>query len=241
MSAAGRPTASPRAHPVSCSATGFKETTVAWRSTTTKAWGNCSNACCERVRSLAMSPQYRSAYPALQSLQALFDAVRHRTQHPLVEADVAHRFAAEAGFEAVEAEPGMVGGRLFRHAPPVITIAAQRAEIEHGAPVKQIVRHQLTLHIGRAAEEVVSGLAEAKDHDAGQHVAVMPGQVEADSIGGAEEVESGLVEGAAGEVDTLTFRGLAGEACEGADILRADHLDSLAFRQVEVVPGFLFE
>src|SRR2546421_6363640 len=210
MSAAGRPPAPPRAHPVSCSAPGFKETTVAWRSTTTKAWGNCSNACCERVRSLAMSPQYRSAYPGLQSLQALFDAVRHRTQHPLVKTDVAHRFPAEAGFEAVEAEPGMVGGRLFRHAPPVITIAAQRAEIEHGAPVKQVVRHQVALHIGRAADEVVGGLAEATDHDAGQHVAVVPGQVETDSVGGAEEIDGRLVEGVAGGGDTVTFHGLTG-------------------------------
>src|SRR5689334_8812934 len=101
MSAAGRPTASPRAHPVISSATGFKDSTVACRSTRISAWGNCSNACSERVLSLAMSPQYRSAQAPLQLLQARFQRQTPRSQGALVEPDVADGFPAEAGLEAI--------------------------------------------------------------------------------------------------------------------------------------------
>src|SRR5919201_751903 len=140
MSAAGRPTASPRAHPVSLSATGLSETTVACRSTTISAWGNCSNACWERVRSLAMSPQYRSRYAALQLLQARFERVRHRAQNPLIQSDVADGFSPETGFESIQTKPWVVRGGFFGNAPPVVGLASQGAEIQHRLPVQQIVR-----------------------------------------------------------------------------------------------------
>src|SRR5256714_10939856 len=145
MSAAGRPAASRCAHPVRCSATEFKEITVASRSTMISAWGNCSKACSESVRSLAMSPQYRAAHFGLQLLQAALQLQRARAQYVLVEPGVAHRLAAEAGLEPIEPEPRVVGGRLFRNPPPVVGIAPQRAKIEHGLPVEQVIGHQLAL------------------------------------------------------------------------------------------------
>src|SRR5438132_4188259 len=139
MSAAGRPIASRCAHPVKRSATEFREMTVASRSTMISAWGNCSNACSESVRSLAMSPQYRAAHVGLQLLQAALKLQGAGAQHVLVETDVADSLAAEAGLEAVEPKPGVVGGRLLRDAPPVIGVAPHRFEIEHGPPVQQVV------------------------------------------------------------------------------------------------------
>src|SRR5206468_10724818 len=122
MSAAGRPSASPRSHPVRRSATGFRAITVASRSTRMRAWGNCSNACSESVRSLAMSPQYRLANSCLQLLEAPFQLKRARTQHMLIEADVADRLAAEAGLEVVQPKPRMVGFRLVRDLLPVVRV-----------------------------------------------------------------------------------------------------------------------
>src|ERR1700737_2886993 len=167
MSAAGRPTASLRAHPVRRSPTGFNDNTLVSRSTMIRAWGNCSNACSESVRSLAMSPQYRHwrADSRLQLLEPAFQPERPRPKDVLVEADIAGRLAAEAGLEAVEAEPGMVGRRLFRDAPPVVGLATERLEVQHRLPVQQVVRHQLTLAVPRPAEEVVGGRAETEDHD----------------------------------------------------------------------------
>src|ERR1700724_4572814 len=105
MSAAGRPTASLRAHPVRRSPTGFTDSTVVSRSTMIRAWGNCSKACSESVRSLAISPQYRTAHFCLQLLQAPLQFQRARPQHVLVEAGVADRLAAEAGLEPGEPQP----------------------------------------------------------------------------------------------------------------------------------------
>src|ERR1700674_1366777 len=136
MSPAGRPAASRCAHPVKCSATEFKEMTAASRSTMIRAWGNCAKACSESVRSLAMSPQYRTAHFRLQLLQAPLQFQWAGAQHVLVKAGVADRLAAEAGLEPIEPEPRVVLGRLFRDPPPVIGIATHRAEIEHGLPVQ---------------------------------------------------------------------------------------------------------
>src|SRR5919204_5416378 len=143
MSAAGRPTASPLNQPVSRSATAFKERTVASRSTTTRAWGNCSKACSESVRSLPMSPQYRRAQARFELLQPPLQPQPPGAQPLLVEADIADCLAAEPGLEAVEAEPGMIWRRLFWYAPPVVGVATQRSKVEHGAPVQQVVGHQL--------------------------------------------------------------------------------------------------
>src|SRR6267143_678893 len=103
MSAAGRPAASRCAHPVRCSATEFKESTVASRSTMITAWGNCSKACSESVRSLAISPQYRhlAAQSRLQLLEPSLQLERTGAENVVVEADVAQRLAAEAGLETV--------------------------------------------------------------------------------------------------------------------------------------------
>src|SRR5256886_8370261 len=120
MSAAGRPSASPRPHPVRRSATGFKAITVASRSTRIRAWGNCSNACSESVRSLAMSPQYRLANSRPQLLQPALQLEGPRAQHPLGETDVADRLAAEAGLEPGQAEPRMGRRRLLRDSPPSV-------------------------------------------------------------------------------------------------------------------------
>src|SRR3989442_8489878 len=180
MSAAGRPSASPRPHPVRRSATGFKAITVVSRSTRIRGWGNCSNACSESVRSLAMSPQYRLANSRLQLLQTPLQLEGPRAQHPLVEADVADRLAAEAGLEPVQSEPRVVGCRLFRYSPPVVGVATQHPEVEHRLPVQQVVRHQLALAFGGATEQVVGGLAEAEDHDPGERVALVLRQVQAD-------------------------------------------------------------
>src|ERR1700675_4373615 len=136
MSAAGRPAASRCFHSARRSATWFREITVASRSTMIRAWGNCSKACSESVRSLAMSPQYRSADFRLQSLQAPLQLQSARAQLMLVKPDVADRLAAEAGLESVEPEPWVLRGRLFRDAPPVVALTAQRAEIEHGLPMQ---------------------------------------------------------------------------------------------------------
>src|SRR3979409_2665442 len=147
MSAAGRRTASLRAHPVRRSPTGFTDRTVVSRSTMIRAWGNCSNACSESVRSLAISPKYRhgGAYYSLQLLQPTLELERTGAQHVLVEADVAHRFAPEAGLESIQTEPGMVRRRFLRDPPPVIDIAPERLEVEHRLPVQQVIRHQLPL------------------------------------------------------------------------------------------------
>src|ERR1700731_1355995 len=141
MSAAGRPAASRCAHPVRRSATSFRVITVASRSTMTSAWGNCSKACSESVRSLAMSPQYRAANFRLQLLQSPFQLQWAGAQRMLVEADVASRLAAEAGLEPIEPKPWVVRGRFFWDPPPVIRIAAHGAEIEYGLPVQQVVGH----------------------------------------------------------------------------------------------------
>src|ERR1700736_2263694 len=103
MSAAGRPTASLRAHPVRRSPTGFNDNTVVSRSTMIRAWGNCSNACSESVRSLAMSSQYRHsrANSRLQLLKPPLQLERTRAQHVLVETDIAERLTPEAGLETV--------------------------------------------------------------------------------------------------------------------------------------------
>src|SRR5216683_4070283 len=122
MSAAGRPTASLTAHPVRRSPTWFNDSTVVSRSTMIRAWGNCSNACSESVRSLAMSPQYRRAYFRLQLLQPPLQFQGARPQDALVEADVADRLATKAGLEAIEPEPRVIRGRLFRDPPPVIGV-----------------------------------------------------------------------------------------------------------------------
>src|SRR6267143_4498043 len=118
MSAAGRPAASRCAHPVRCSATEFKEITVASRSTMISAWGNCSKACSESVRSLAMSPQYRAAHFRLQLLQAPLQVQSAGPQDVLVKAGVPDGVAAEAGLEPVEPEPRVVRRRLLRNPPP---------------------------------------------------------------------------------------------------------------------------
>src|SRR5467141_216297 len=188
MSAAGRPAASRCAHPVRCSATEFKEITVASRSTMISAWGNCSKACSESVRSLAMSPQYRAAHFGLQLLQPALQLQRTGAQDVLVEPGVAHRLATEAGLEPVEPEPRVVGGRLFRNPPPVIRIAPQRTEIEHGLPVEQVIGHQLALPIARSAEEVVGRLAKAEDHDAAEGLALVVGEIQPNLVGRPENL-----------------------------------------------------
>src|ERR1700682_1025094 len=103
MSAAGRPTASLRAHPVRRSPTGFNDSTVVSRSTMIRAWGNCSNPASESVRSLAMSSQYRHsrAHSRLQLLEPPLQLERTGAQHALVETDIADRLAPEAGLETV--------------------------------------------------------------------------------------------------------------------------------------------
>src|SRR5207253_4384359 len=214
ISAAGRPTASPRAQPVGRSATGFRESTVASRSTMTSAWGNCSKAWSESVRSLAMSPQYRRAYAGLQLLQPALEPQASGTEHVLVQAHVANGLSAEPRLEPVEPEPGMIRSRLLRDAPPVIGVAAECPKIEHRLPVQQIVGHQLALALGGAPEQVVGRLAEAKDHDAGQQVTLVLRQVEPDLVAPAEQVEGGLVIGGTRQVNPLPFRRLAGEAGE---------------------------
>src|SRR5690242_10685366 len=158
MSAAGRPTASPRAHPVRRSATGFKESTVASRSTMINAWGNWSKAWSESVRSLAMSPQYRRAQTCLQLLQSLLGTEAPRSQHPFIETDVADGLSAKSSLEPVEPKPGMVGRGFLRNPPPVIGVAAKGSKVEHRPPVQEVVRHQLALAVGGAAEQVAGGL-----------------------------------------------------------------------------------
>src|SRR6202022_724103 len=159
MSAAGRPPASPGAPPVRRSPTGFTESTVASRSTMIRAWGNCSNACSESVRSLAMSSQYRhgGAYFRLQLLEPSLELERTGAQNVLVEADVADRLAAEAGLETVQTEPRMVRGGFLGDPPPVVGITAEGLEVEHRLPVQQVVGHQLSFAVARATEEVVGG------------------------------------------------------------------------------------
>src|ERR1700730_9060308 len=107
MSAAGRPTASLRAHPVRRSPTGVTESNVASRPTMIRSWGHCSNACSESVRSLAMSSQYRhgGAYFRLQLLEPSLELERTGAQRALVEADVADRLAAAPGLGSVENGP----------------------------------------------------------------------------------------------------------------------------------------
>src|ERR1700694_2798921 len=197
ISAAGRPTASLRAHPVRRSPTGFTDSTVVSRSTMIRAWGNCSKACSESVRSLAISPKYRHGGPyfPLQLLQPPFQLERTGAQDVLVEADVAHRFAAEASLESVQTEPGMVRCRFLRDPPPVIGVAAEGPEVDHRLPVQQVIRHQLPLAVARPTEEVVGGLPEAEDHDASQGVALVFGEVNPYLVGGTEDVERGLVVG----------------------------------------------
>src|SRR3982075_1104734 len=180
MSAAGRPAASRCAHPVSRSATEFKEITVASRSTMISAWGNCSKACSESVRSRAMSPQYRAGHFRLQLLQPPLQFQWAGAQHVFIETDVADGLPAEPRLEAVEPEPGVVRCRLFRDAPPVVGVAAQGAEVEHRLPVQEVIRHQLALAIARSAEQVVGGFAEAEYHEPAQNVALVLGEVKAD-------------------------------------------------------------
>src|SRR3989442_13036041 len=99
----------------------------------------------------------------LQLLEAPLELERTGGQDVLVEADVADRLAAEAGLEAVETEPRMVGRRFLRDPPPVIGVAAERLEVEHRLPVQQVVRHQLALAVARAAEKVIGRLTETED------------------------------------------------------------------------------
>src|ERR1700694_1471454 len=200
MSAAGRPTASLRAHPVRRSPTGFTDSTVVSRSTMIRAWGNCSNACSESVRSLAMSSQYRhgGAYFRLQFLEPSLEPERTGAQNVLVEADVTDRLATEAGLKSVETKPRMVWRRFLRDPPPVVGITAEGLEVEHRLPVQQVVRHQLTFAVARATEEVIGGLAETEDHDPAKRVALVLGEVEPHLVGRAEEVERGLIVGDAG-------------------------------------------
>src|SRR6202171_1172316 len=130
ISAAGRPTASLRTHPVRRSPTGFTDSTVVSRSTMIRAWGNCSKACSESVRSLAISPKYRHGGPyfPLQLLQGPLQLERTGAQDGLVDADVAGRSAAQAGLEPVKPEPRMVRCRFLRDPPPVVGIAAEDLE-----------------------------------------------------------------------------------------------------------------
>src|SRR6267378_872729 len=243
MSAAGRPIASLMAHPVRRSPTAFNDSTVVSRSTRMRAWGNCSNACSESVRSLAISPQYmhRRAYFRLCLLEPPLELERTGPQDVLVEADVADRLAAEPGFETVEAEPRMVRCRFLRDSPPVIGIAAERLEVEHRLPVQQVIRHQLPLAVARAAEEVVGSLAETEDHDAAEGLALVVGEVEPHLVGRAEEVERGPVVGDPRQMDALPLAGLGRQAGEGRDIARGTHGHPLLFRQVEVVAGLRLE
>src|SRR5437899_3981000 len=97
----------------------------------------------------------------------------------------------------------MVGRRFLWDPPPVIGIAAERLEVEHGLPVQQVIRHQLALAVARAAEEVVGGLAETEDHDASQGLTLVLGEVESYLVGRAEEVERGLVVGDRSEEHSL--------------------------------------
>src|SRR5260370_12312698 len=110
-----------------------------------RAWGNCSKACSESVRSLAMSRQYRRAYFRLQLLQPSLQRERTRTQDVLVQADVPDRLAAEAGLETVETEPRMVRRRLLGDPPPVIRLTAEGLEVEHRLPAQQVIGHELPL------------------------------------------------------------------------------------------------
>src|ERR1700737_4352415 len=243
MSAAGRPTASLRAHPVRRSPTGFTDSTVVSRSTMIRAWGNCSKACSESVRSLAISPKYRhgGAYFPLQLLQPPLQLERTGSQDVLVEAEVADRFTAESGLESVQTEPRMVRCRFLRDPPPVIGVAAEGPEIEHRLPVQQVVRHQLPLAVARPTKEVVSGLPEAEDHDASKRVAFVLGEVNPNLVGGAEDVERGLVVGDAGEMDPLPLAGVRRQPREGCDIAGSSHRHPLLLREVEVVAGLRLE
>src|SRR5712691_554357 len=243
MSAAGRPTASLRTHPVRRSPTRFNDSTVVSRSTMIRAWGNCSNACSESVRSLAISPQYRHrrAYFRLQLLQPPLQLERTGAQDALVEADVADRFAAEARLESVQTEPRMVGRRFLRNPPPVIGIAAEGLEVEHRLPVQQVVRHQLPFAVTRPTEQVVGGLAEAEDHDPAKHLALVVGEVEPYLVGGAEELERRLVIGNPRETNALTLGGVGRQPGEGCDIPQGAHRHTLLLRQVEVVAGLRLE
>src|SRR6267143_2019895 len=200
MSAAGRPTASLRAHPVTRSPTGLNDSTVVSRSTMIRAWGNCSNACSESVRSLAMSSQYRHrrAYSRLQLLQPSLQLERTGAQDVLVEADVAKRFTAEAGLESVQTKPWMVRRRFLRDPPPVVGRTAEGLEVEHRPPVQEVVGHQLALAVARPAEQVIRRLHEAEDHDAPKDLALVIGEVQPNFVCGAEEVERGLVVGDTG-------------------------------------------
>src|ERR1700674_2858921 len=243
MSAAGRPTASLRAHPVRRSPTGFTESTVASRSTMIRAWGNCSNACSESVRSLAMSSQYRhgGAYFRLQLLEPSFELERTGAQNVLVEADVADRLAAEAGLKSVETEPRMVWRGLLRDPPPVVGVAAEGLEVKHRLPVQQVIRHQLPLAVARAAEEVIGGLAQAEDHDPAKRVTLVLREVEPHLVRRAEEVKRRLVISHARQVDALPFAGVGRQAREGRDIARGAHGDTLLLREVQVVAGLRLE
>src|ERR1700730_4974735 len=241
MSAAGRPTASLRAHPVRRWATGFSDSTVASRSTMIRAWGNCSNACSESVRSLAMSPKYRRAYFRLQLLQPALQPERPRTQDVLVEAGIADGLAAEPGLEAVEAKPRMVGRRLFRDSPPVVAVAAERLEVEHRLPMQHVVRHQLPLVVARPAEQVVGGGAEPEDHDPRQGLPFMVGEIKAHLVARAKQVDGGLVIGGARQVNLLPLAGVGRQLREGRDIPGSPNPDALLFSQVQVVAGLRFE
>src|ERR1700730_677390 len=241
MSAAGRPAASRCVHPVRRSATSFREMTVASRSTMISAWGNCSKACSESVRSLAMSPQYRSADFRLQLLQAPLQLQWAGAQHVLVEAGVTDRLAAEAGLEPIEPKPWVVRGRFFRDPPPVIGIAAHGAEIEHGLPVQQVVGHQLALLIAGSAKQVVGGFSEAEDHDPAKNVALVVREIQPNLVRRPEDLERRLVVGDSREVKPLPLAGLGGQLREGDDIARAAYPNDLFFGEVQVVPGLWLE
>src|ERR1700731_1139846 len=238
MSAAGRPAASRCVHPVRCSATEFREITGASRSTMISAWGNCSKACSESVRSLAMSPQYRAAHFRLQLLQPALQLQWAGAPHVLVEAGVADRLATEAGLEPVEPEPWVVRSRFFRDAPPVIDIAAHSTEIEHGLPVQQVVGDQLALLIAGSAEQVIGGFAEAKDHDPAENVTLVVGEIQPNLVRRPENLEHRLVVGDPRQVHALALAGLGRQLREGGDIARAAHPNALLFGEVQVVPGF---
>src|SRR6202521_1470381 len=243
MSAAGRPTASLRAHPVRRSPTGFTESTVASRSTMIRAWGNCSNACSESVRSLAMSSQYRhgGAYFRLQLLEPSFELERTGAQNVLVEADVADRLAAEAGLKSVETEPRMVWRRLLRDPPPVVGIAAEGLEVEHRLPVQQVVRHQVPLAVARAAEEVIGGLAESEDHDPAKRVTLVLREVDPYLVRRAEQLERRLVIRNTRQMNALPFAGVGRQSREGRDIARGAHGHALLLCEVQVVAGLRLE
>src|SRR2546421_8552819 len=241
MSAAGRPTASPRAHPVKRSATGFNDKTVASRSTMIRAWGNCSRAWSASVRSLAMSLEYRRAQFRLQLPQPLLQLQGTGPQDLLVKTDVADGLPTEAGLEAIQAEPGMVRSGLLRDPPPVIRVTAHGSEVEHRLPVQRIIRHQLTLAVTGAAEQVVGGPAKTENHDPAERLALVLGEIKTHLVRRPEEVEGGLVVANAGKVDALPLAGLGRQPGEGGDITGAADPHPLLLRQVQVVAGLGLE